>query len=226
MGETFTANRQRGQAPAQQQSQVSPFLMQLIQAYLAGQPQAPPTAAVPNPEEAPVGPWQAPAGFVPYQNASPLQRGLGQLGNDYGGWEDWVNSQAQAYNPASTFGSDEFWNYWGGEYNNPINEPFRDQLRHTLSTAAVLHFGKPENGGHNNNPAWDQYVTNLNSLGKPLIKPPTSGLGDPIVPIVGDSRLRQPLATVAGNPNPMDKVLAGPAGMNPFLPKKNRYGML
>lgn len=41
-----------------------------------------------------------------------------------------------------------------------------------------------------------------------------------------NAKLMNPLATTLGNPNPMDKTLGGPAGMNPFRPKRTRFGML
>lgn len=227
----------------QQQPQISPHLLQLLQAFLQQQPQVQQHAA-PEP--------------YTYQRKGP---GYVQPADPYTG----LAFQRQRVNPVTgeveyidmTTAKDGDWTTaqvvdnpmldreWRKAYQLQGLHPSQQALYEWDDTQGYWVLPEEVQANYDFTP-FGGWVPRGTQAQGPMLQPiDLSGVlgnflgnttGRPSAPIGGglpaplnaggNPALRQPLATMAGNPNPMDKVLGGPAGMNPFRPKRQRYGML
>lgn len=247
----------------QQQPEISPHLIQLIQAFLAGQPQqqqAPQEVPAPyiyqrkgeayvqpkdpytdlafqtqrvNPvtgaveyidtrtgkdwttAETTANPMLDPAWRKAYQlqGLHPEQQALYEWDPNHGdeqqgyGW--WViPEEVQANYDYSPFGG---WTPRGTQA--PVNQLQPIDMSNVYQWLFGNSGGRPQTGIGN--------PTGGNLNGNPFNQP----AANPLARMTTGNQMN-PISTTLGNPNPMDKVLGGPSGMNPFKPKRTRFGIL
>jgi hypothetical protein len=238
----------------QQQPEISPHLIQLIQAFLAGQPQQQAQQEAPAPYiyqrkgEAYVQPKD------PYtdlafqtQRVNPVTGAVEYIDTRTG--KDWTTAETTAnpmldpawrkayqlqglhpdqqalYEWDPNHGDEQqgygWWilpeevqaNYdytpFGGWVPRGTQAPMNQLAPIDMSAVLQSFFGNTGGRPTNTPPQWGGDMFNKNPLAR-----------------MATGNQMNPVQTTLGNPNPMDKVLGGPSGMNPFKPKRTRFGIL